>query len=428
MRQQFEFFIRVSGTRGSRGPVTPAGAPVIKKIIVDSKSVRIKRIIDGSPHVLRFSIDDSVPVTSGYFYHYFRSDSNIYKVSNRTHLLTITANGSDLNPASLHDQQRYRYLAPGETETEEPIDAEFVYTETGPFYARRVKRLLTDLARKFADNFNHSLPHLRGRSRNICHDLKTSEQHEREELNRYDNTANYWKTLLGYMWKKVDDFENALSVLTSEEKQQIDSIINTVNPQVHQTHDFYSDHDQDEWHRIHNDERKIYMCDENCAPDELIHDINAQHMEVPEGGGDPVLNESNAEGEFANYSVTQFKACHSGRYRGYINKHENIPTVLTPNPPDDATLTSFIVKDQNGVVLPFTTPFTPETSNPIAITTPATTSITIEVIPTYSGTTVTLPTSFATPILHNFFTVTVTAADGTTTKDYVVMVTRNPAE
>ena len=170
------------------------------------------------------------------------------------------------------------------------------------------------------------------------------------------------------------------------------------------------------------------MCDENCAPDELVHDINAGHMEVPEGGGDPVLNEGNAEGEFANYSIAQFKACHSGTHRDRILLHENISTVLTPNPQDDTTLISFVVKDQDGVVLPFTTPFTSDNANPIAITTPTTTSITIEVIPTYSATTVTLPASFATPILHNFFTVTVTAADGTTTKDYVVMVTRNPAE
>ena len=412
--------------RGYYSSEIPYGnPPIVKKImIVPPNSIKIKRIIDGSPHVLKFTVDDSIQITS-HFRHYFSPDSNIYEVRNFPDRLRIYVSlGLDQGNA----EARFRYLAPGETATEEPIDAEFVYTETGAFYAKRVKPLLTQLARTFANNFNHSLPHLRGRSRNICHDLKQSEQHERDELRRYDNTANYWKTLLGYMWKKVEAFENGLIVLTSEDKQQINSIIDTAQTQIGSTDNFYSDHDVGEWHRLHNDERKIYMCDENCSPDELIHDINAQHMEVPEGGGDPVLNENNAEGTFANYSVTQFKACHSGTHRDRITLHQQIPTVLTPNPQDDTTLISFVVKDQNGVVLPFTTPFTSDNSNPIAITTPATTSITIEVIPTYSGTTVTLPASFATPILHNFFTVTVTAADGTTTKDYVVMVTRNPAE
>ena len=398
-------------------------APLKKVIIHSPNSIIIKRIIDGSPNVLKFTVDDSIQ--SDTFRHFFNADSNVQSVARYGNLLRISVPGWR---SQNNTDPRFSYLAEGETETDEPIDAEFVYIETGSFYARRVKPSLTRVARAFANNFNHSLPHLRGRSRNICHDLKTSELHEIEELKRYDNTANYWKMLFGYMWKKVTDFENGLGVLTSKEKHQIESTIKVMQTQLHYMDDFYSDHNVDEWHGIHHNERKIYMCDENCDPDDLVHDINAQHMEVPEGGGDPVLNEGNAEGEFANYSVTQFKACHSGTHRVRIDGHQQIPTVLTPNPPDDTTLTSFIVKDQNGVVLPFTTPFTSDNANPIAITTPATTSITIEVIPTYSGTTVTLPTSFATPILHNFFTVTVTADDGTTTKDYVVMVTRNPAE
>ena len=400
-------------------------APDVKKIIIVApNSIKIKRIIDGAPHVLKFTVDDSIQISSN-FRHYFNADSSIYMVHNVRDSLRIYVGRRAVGESTLPN---FWCLAEGETETDEPIDAEFVYTETGPFYARRVKPSLTKVARAFANNFNHSLPHLRGRSRNICHDLQPSEVHEREELKRYDNAANYWKMLLGYLWKKVDAFEHGLIVLTPEQKQKIDSTIDVLETQVGRIDNFYSDHNVDDWHNAHHNERKIYMCDENCAPDELVHDINEQHMEVPEGGGDPVLNEGNAEGEFANYSIAQFKACHSGTHRDLILLHENIPTVLTPNPQDDTTLISFVVKDQNGVVLPFTTPFTSDNSNPIAITTPATTSITIEVIPTYSGTTVTLPASFATPILHNFFTVTVTAADGTTTKDYVVMVTRNPAE
>ena len=414
------------GTRQRGVTYDFSSAPLIKKIIsIAPNSIKIKRIIGGAPHVLKFSVDDSVDYVYGGS-HYFSPDSNIYMVQSHPKRLRILVAGQ--LPTRHIASGSFWYLSEGETETDEPIDAEFVYTETGPFFAKRVKPFLTKIARDFADNFNHSLPHLRGRSRNICHDLQPSEVHEREELKRYDNAANYWKMLLGYMWKRVTDYENGLGVLTSEEKQQINNNIRPMLGQVTNMDNFYSDHNVDDWHNAHHNERKIYMCNENCAPDELIHDINAQHMEVPEGGGDPVLNESNAEGEFANYSVIQFKACHSGTHRDFETNLDHNPTVLTPNPQDDTTLISFVVKDQNGVVLPFTTPFTPETSNPIAITTPATTSITIETIATYSGTTVTLPASLATPILHNFFTVTVTAADGTTTKDYVVMVTRNPAE
>ena len=191
-------------------------APVIKKIIpVPPNSIKIKRIIDGVPHVLKFTVDDNIQI-SPFFRHYFNPDSNVYMVHNISDSLRIYV-GGDFRQ---NEVGQFWHLAEGETATDEPIDAEFVYTETGPFYARRVKPSLTKVARAFANNFNHSLPHLRGRSRNICHDLQPSEVHEREELKRYDNAANYWKMLLGYLWKKVDAFEHGIIVLTPETKAE----------------------------------------------------------------------------------------------------------------------------------------------------------------------------------------------------------------
>ena len=223
------------------------------------------------------------------------------------------------------EQVSFYYLADGESRTEITTSRRIaVPSETASeLYAEGQPRL-TLTARHFVRSLPSSVPGLISRApSDILADLDARNALQLQAGTRFDNTANYFRGLIGFAWREIKNLNKGTASTKSVDRLR--RIVETLETEVmgkpsHHAIDwrrsdfdresdfvlhFFVEHDVDAW-REKFAARTLWLSDGGYRPAGEVYDVDAQHED---GGGDA------ARQEFAGLLTAEFAECLFSGYR-----------------------------------------------------------------------------------------------------------------
>lgn len=204
----------------------------------------------------------------------------------------------------------YHYLAEGQTAIK---DANLNIVTVVPvanttLLARQTCPRITFAAHHFLRSAPPAVaPRLFSRHSGLMKDLSNPSTAELREIRRYDNVNNYYRGLIGFLWRECEryiDHGQAVPTLpapikTMEEIQALTSSLEYSLMRQHShaevgehaiglaredsyVYHWYADHDEAIWTAKFND-HEIWLADEEAAPSELVYDIGAANTDNQDG-------------------------------------------------------------------------------------------------------------------------------------------------
>lgn len=335
-----------------RYPTQTPDDPQVKKIVIKDRTTVLVKVNDETTfREYRFS-----NAKAGHFYYIGDSIPDVYKVQRPTIGTTL-----QLSFNLYGGRYRYRHIrdfstlplvhfvADGETATyaEDSVVTDVIPAPSAAFTAETFKHRLTFSAHHFFRSLpSPAAPRLFSRHHDLMRDQTNISTVEETENHRYDNVCNYYRSLIGFLWRDcnrhinrgkatptgpepvktiaeveriLDAFEMNLMEQTAhrEYAAHVSGEEETEDPHVHH---WYADHDESTWTN-NFDEGQLWLADEFAEPTEKIYDIKAEHTTQDDEGNDVVDTTALASEEAAIF-ITNFREAYlaEARVLGYTDK------------------------------------------------------------------------------------------------------------
>ena len=226
------------------------------------------------------------------------------------------------------EQVSFYYLADGESRTEITTSRRIaVPSETASELHAEGRPRLTLTARYFVRSLPSSVPGLISRApSDILTDLDARNALQLQAGTRFDNTANYFRGLIGFAWREIKNLNKGTA--STKTVDQLRRIVETLETEVmdkpsHHAIDwrrsdfdresdfvlhFFAEHDVDAW-REKFAARTLWISDNGYRPAKEVYDVDAQHEDGEEDA---------ARQEFASLLTTEFSECLFSRDRELV--------------------------------------------------------------------------------------------------------------
>lgn len=226
------------------------------------------------------------------------------------------------------EQVSFYYLAAGENRTNITTSRRIaVPSETASELYAEGRPRLTLTARYFVRSLPSSVPGLISRApSDILTDLDARNALQLQAGTRFDNTANYFRGLIGFAWREIKNLnKGTASTKTVDQLRQLVEALETevMGKPIHHAIDwrrsdfdresdfvlrFFAEHDVDAWRKKFA-ARTLWLSDGGYRPAAEVYDVDAQHA----GGGGNA-----AQQEFASLLTTEFSECLFSRDRELV--------------------------------------------------------------------------------------------------------------
>lgn len=308
------------------------GAPTVKKVtITQAKRVIFK--IDGRARTLEHRYNN---LLNGHSYRFGDSVDYIESASREGDIITAhyrlyAGATQSVVYTDFSTTPIFHYVASGETAALDGIGndvVEVVPAQDNELFAKNMKPRLTFAAHHFIRNLPPaSAPRILSRHHDIMRSMANISAVEATENNRYDNVVNYYRSILGFLWRECERHINrAKSTPTGPEPvktiAQFEDILTKLEATLmgqsghaeHGSHAggahrsdphvyrFYAEHDEPTWTTKIETNSQIWLADEGSEPSELVYDIKAQHTN--DAG---VVNTGALSSEVASLFITNFR-------------------------------------------------------------------------------------------------------------------------
>lgn len=405
---------------------------IAKKVVVSTlRHVRMTIMDNG---VEKTIIYDFSNLKDGYRYR-FEGHDYLHSASWGRNIFSVAFKNIYIGRRSSYDIRNadrvtFVYLAEGEREIEDyyRIIEKPIKPMPGDEFAVRIRPRLTFIAHHFIRCLNPSLPSLMSIETDIAQGVPPRSQNEGsqnessaneiQQHNRFDNTCNYFRAAIGFVWREmerhvehsntpapvttldeliamIDGLEQSL-MRQSAHKELVSHLLGEPREDSDVLH-FYLDHDVDVWNERFR-RREIWI------------------------GGDLVHTATDAAELFAVRIDHFVEAVNSSKRRlAYTDNTVYLDHYGLPE--SDATLQSANLIDQDNNSYPMTVD---SDTLMCSVTVPASvSSVSYEVSASQSGAVVTLPDSYSLRSgLNDLYSTQVVSADQTLTLKYKMMVTR----
>ena len=219
----------------------------------------------------------------------------------------------------------FYYLADGESRKDISTSRRIaVPSETASELFAEGRPRLTLTERYFVRSLPASVPGLISRApSDILADLDARNALQLQAGTRFDNTANYFRGLIGFAWREIKNLDKGLA--STKTVDQLRRLVETevMGKPSHHAIDwrrsdfdresdfvlhFFAAHDEEAW-REKFAARPLWLSDGGYRPVEEVYDVDAQHED---SGGEA------ARQEFANLLMTEFAECLFSRDRELV--------------------------------------------------------------------------------------------------------------
>ena len=245
------------------------------------------------------------------------------------------------------------FVADGETATyaEDSVVTDVIPVPSAAFTAQTLKQRLTFSAHHFLRSLPSPVtPRLFSRHHDLMRDQSNISSVEETENHRYDNVCNYYRSLIGFLWRDcnrhinrgkdtpegpepitaiadteriLDAFEMSLMEQTSHSEWS--SHVRGEETEDPHVYHWYADHDETGW-TTKFDASQIWLADEFSNPTEMVYDIKAAHT-TQDDQGDDVVDTTGLAADEAEIFITGFREAYLSEVRelGYTDKQIYIP-------------------------------------------------------------------------------------------------------
>lgn len=215
---------------------------------------------------------------------------------------------------------RFVYAAQGQNRVADTPDETVIVVpaETAAEFAADAQPRLTHLAKQFSRDFSQAWGVLMS-SKEDFHELDATDTQQNEGNSRLHNTANYFRALIGYIWREAKKHRDAVTpvadvdvqirtlrgVLEELEHHVIGTYIERLDGDSHleKSYDyaetFFHKHDHTAWKNEVFNVRKIRLATSRYAPGEIVFDGDAANS-------DPILDAEAAKAELKTIITTEF--------------------------------------------------------------------------------------------------------------------------
>lgn len=327
------------------------GAPTVKKVTV-TQSKRVVFKIDGRSRTLEHRFNN---VLDRHSYRFGDGVDYIESASRQGDIVTAhyrlyagaqqTAVYTDFTTLPI-----FHYVAPGETAALDALGndvVEVVPTFDNVLLAKQIRTRLTFAAHHFMRSLPPAVtPRLFSRHGDLMRDQSNASSAELIEIKRYDNTCNYFRGLIGFMWRECGRLIDRAKtppvgdapVKTMAQLEALVDVLETslMGQPAHLEHGSHAaggrtndphvlhwlaDHDQSAWSSKFT-ERQMWSAYPDASAAELVYDIKAQHTN--ESG---VVDTTALASEESKIYITSFReaALSGARELGFSDTSIYIP-------------------------------------------------------------------------------------------------------
>lgn len=327
------------------------GAPTVKKVTV-TQSKRVVFKIDGRTRPLEHRFNNLLDRHS---YRFGDGVDYIESASRQGDIITAhyrlyagaqqTAVYTDFTTLPI-----FHYVAPGETAALDGVRSdivEVVPTFDNVLMAKQIRIRLTFAAHHFLRSVpSAATPRLFSRHDGLMRQQANISGLELTENKRYDNTCNYFRGLIGFIWRECGRFIDRAKTppvgsAPVKTMEQLEALVDTLESGLmgqpahleHGTHaaggrmidphvfHWLADHDQAAW-SAKFDDCEMWSADPEAGLAELVYDIKAQHTN--DAG---VVDTTALASEEAAIYITAFKeaALSSERVLGFSDTSIYVP-------------------------------------------------------------------------------------------------------
>lgn len=288
-------------------PVEAIGAPVVKKVIIKNE-FRILVKLDGETNLKEFATNY---MQRDHIYRLGESQPHVASCSWARAIRSVhfSIYGGPHQNSTYKDFTTpiFHYVAAGETAVIDPGTPDVIQLVPIPnaaFKAQQFQARLTFVSHHFVRSLPPGVtPRLLSRHHDFTRTMANISTAEATENHRYDNSCNYFRALIGFLWRDCQRFiDRAKTVPEGAEPvktiSQIETLVESLEHAVmrqpvhaeHRSHavghprddmfvyHWLADHDESVW-TDKFDNKQIWLADEDTNPTELVYDIKAQHTD-----------------------------------------------------------------------------------------------------------------------------------------------------